>query len=861
MQHVLPLSSLRTIFASMLWIGAIAICALAPRDAYGYGVFQTLQHTETGFDCLDEVYAVALSPDGRHLYSGGDEAIMVMERDAATGALTPIQSLKAKRDGFDIYFIDHLAMSPDGLNLYMGSSTFSALAVFARDPASGLLTHVQSLFESDPDIEGLNTLFDLELSPDGGHVYTLSPPEAEIGIFARSSGDGSLTTVDIVNDNGDVPELQFPITLAVSPDGSQLVVGDRLTGLVAFERAVADGRLTLQSELSTDNLGLSRPRDAAYSPDGGQLYVSGLDNNSLSPALIGLRRSVDNDLTRFQTLSGLQTSEGLVFEADGSHLYLVDGGPITALSRSPQGQLTVIQQRDLTVGEAKGLAKNSRGVLDDQGRHLYLAGLEFISIFERQNDGRVTLLDRIFDGEGGTVDGLLDIVAQHATRDGRDLYAIGGENQVLTQFRRAENGRLQRGQIISLRDLSPSSDFERIVATPSDSHLLVMPTSSPALIFRRGDEGQLEFLNQHDFLNVFPSQLVFDPSGRVLFVGSGSDLEIVDFDPDSGAISTTFNSITGSFEMLAMDPEGRFLFGGLSQRSSGENSVLTTYRWDPDERRLTEVARRTAATFGERFTKLLITPDGRHLIATGRDSIEAGLTVLEVQQADGSLTTVQTFSPQEGHSGFEDPWLGAISPSGTRLVAIGDFSGSGVTSTLFARDPSTGLLEILEQRVPGDSSGPSSIESYGKLAWSPDGRQFYMASTISDSLYAFDERLEGAGCLPGPQALCLGNEGRFRVEVQWTDFVGWQGVGTKVVEAGDSGLFWFFDAANWEMLVKVVDGCGFNGHHWVFAAATTNVAYTLTVTDTLRGVEAIYQNSLGTSADAITDTEALDSCP
>ena len=109
--------------------------------------------------------------------------------------------------------------------------------------------------------------------------------------------------------------------------------------------------------------------------------------------------------------------------------------------------------------------------------------------------------------------------------------------------------------------------------------------------------------------------------------------------------------------------------------------------------------------------------------------------------------------------------------------------------------------------------------------------------------------------------LCLGNAGRFRVEVQWTDFVGQQGIGTKVVESGDSGLFWFFDDANWEMLVKVVDGCGFNGHHWVFAAATTNVEYTLTVTDTLRGVEAVYQNPLGVSSAAITDTEALDSCP
>ncbi len=115
-------------------------------------------------------------------------------------------------------------------------------------------------------------------------------------------------------------------------------------------------------------------------------------------------------------------------------------------------------------------------------------------------------------------------------------------------------------------------------------------------------------------------------------------------------------------------------------------------------------------------------------------------------------------------------------------------------------------------------------------------------------------------CTPGPTVLCL-DRGRFQVTVTWQDFQQQTGLG-EVVPAGadDSGLFWFFDSDNWEMLVKIIDGCALNQRFWVFAAATTNVAYTLSVADTVTGTTRSYQNLLGTSAPAITDTSAFATC-
>lgn len=135
------------------------------------------------------------------------------------------------------------------------------------------------------------------------------------------------------------------------------------------------------------------------------------------------------------------------------------------------------------------------------------------------------------------------------------------------------------------------------------------------------------------------------------------------------------------------------------------------------------------------------------------------------------------------------------------------------------------------------------------------------AGTAPKRTYAFPTYTSKQGnCTADSDTMCL-NQERFRVEVDWADFQGNTGTG-QVVPFGtdDSGLFWFFNADNWEMLVKVLDGCDVNGKFWVFAAATTNVEYNLKVTDTLTGATKRYDNPLGESSPAITDTGAFTTC-
>lgn len=120
---------------------------------------------------------------------------------------------------------------------------------------------------------------------------------------------------------------------------------------------------------------------------------------------------------------------------------------------------------------------------------------------------------------------------------------------------------------------------------------------------------------------------------------------------------------------------------------------------------------------------------------------------------------------------------------------------------------------------------------------------------------------QGGPCMPSDTTLCL-HDGRFAVSVVWRDFAGQSGPGRVTpARSRESGLFYFFSPDNWELQVKVLDGCALNGRFWVYAAASTDVGYTLRIEDLERGTAAVYENPLGTVAVTVTDIDALESCP
>ena len=241
----------------------------------------------------------------------------------------------------------------------------------------------------------------------------------------------------------------------------------------------------------------------------------------------------------------------------------------------------------------------------------------------------------------------------------------------------------------------------------------------------------------------------------------------------------------------------------------------------------------------------------------------------EVQQNPGSLA----FS-QDAYQASEDDDSAEISVERTGgsdnavTVQVSTADGSAIAgqdytavdSTLSWADgdaaPKTFSVPILEDIL-------SEANETINLSLSTPTGGATLGTPSSSTLTLVDDDTDFGPCVEGPETLCLGEDGRFKVEIFWRDQNDNSGPGQAVtIGRRDSGLFYFFNENNIEMLVKVLNACALQFEsYFVFFAATTNVEFTLTVTDTEADVLKQYFNPLGMAADPIQDTRAFETCP
>src|SRR2546428_356873 len=148
-------------------------------------------HPTHAADGLAGINAVAVSPDGMNVYAtgGADNALATFMRDATTGTLTFLGAEPGLNGP------QAIAISPDGAYLYVASG--NAVVVFARDPASGMLTAVQIVDDNTDGADGLGGAAALALSPDGGHLYAAGKLDDAVAVFSRDSASGALAFVEV----------------------------------------------------------------------------------------------------------------------------------------------------------------------------------------------------------------------------------------------------------------------------------------------------------------------------------------------------------------------------------------------------------------------------------------------------------------------------------------------------------------------------------------------------------------------------------------------------------------------------------------------------------------------------------------
>lgn len=431
-----------------LSIGIAALIAAAPAGADTGALTPQgcIKATGTVATCAGEnlglagAHAVAVSPDGKSVYATGldNDAVSIFGRDTATGALTP-QGCISDADNFPASGCADfeegmaepfgIAVSPDGLDVYVASLNDHAVAHLERDPMTGQLSGGGCIGDTGDFAGcgvatqgGLLRARNLVVAPDGAGVYVASgdvnngaivrltrnpttgnvSPGACVMITGATAGCG--TTQDSLDDVYDI---------AISADGTSVHAVSRNSGAVFSFSTPSFG--SLGCFYDTDNAaiagctaaqGLAGARGVAVSPDGKSTYVASGANS----ALVRFDRCVSGVLTPAGCIGDVGTTacpvteQGLGFgvdvavSPDNASVYSVgqDGGSLVRFDRdTATGALTgrgCISQLPDTTGcaaSAEGLFEPRSVVVSPGSNSVYVVsfGRQAITRFDRDTGG------------------------------------------------------------------------------------------------------------------------------------------------------------------------------------------------------------------------------------------------------------------------------------------------------------------------------------------------------------------------------------------------------------------------------------------------------------------------------------------
>jgi 6-phosphogluconolactonase (cycloisomerase 2 family) len=432
----------------------------------------------------------------------------LMQEPGTAGCVSAGESGETCLNGNGLLGAGSVAVSPDGQYVYVASFDSSAVTTFVRNTTTGGLSQLSGVagcVAANGDGvtcgqgRGLNGATWIAISPDGQHLYVASRDSNAVAVFARNPTTGVLTQLSglagCIAETGDGVTCSVGValmgsrTVVVSPDGTSVYLGARDSNAVAvFARNPTTGALTQLSGLAgcvsatsldgscTVGLGLLGARGVAVSPDNKYVYVASQDSNAVA---VFARDTTTGALTQLSGLAGCIAENGaggcasgrglmnpvhVEVSSDGRHVYVAsrDSNAVTIFARNvTTGALTQLP------GLAGCIAENGDGVtcavgaglreavfltLSLDGTNLYVASQvsNAVAVFSRNRaTGELTQLsgvagcisengsDNGIAGQCTNGHGLLGALAVAVSPDGRNAYAASYLSHALTIFTRA----------------------------------------------------------------------------------------------------------------------------------------------------------------------------------------------------------------------------------------------------------------------------------------------------------------------------------------------------------------------------------------------------------------------------------------
>jgi cysteine-rich repeat protein len=279
---------------------------------------------------LKGVNEIAVSPDGANVYTASghpsENSLGVFTRNTTTGELTFLEIQEDGVGGVDgLDRVSGVTVSADGNCVYATSVQDDAVAAFNRSLVTGALTFVET--------ETVNSAQAVIASPDNLHVYVVGQTLGNAGAVDVFSRTGCALT--FVEEEGGELEKQ-PETLAITPDGAHVYVGDTFSGgldtqgaVNVFSRNAGTGQLTFVEREYNGNNGvrhLSRVSGVAVSSDGNTVYAASPGDSAI---VVFSRNAGTGDITFVEVqrdggaVDGLKGASAVVVSPDNAYVYAV----------------------------------------------------------------------------------------------------------------------------------------------------------------------------------------------------------------------------------------------------------------------------------------------------------------------------------------------------------------------------------------------------------------------------------------------------------------------------------------------------------------------------------------------------------
>jgi len=530
-----------------------------------------------------EVNAVAFSPDGRHIISGGGQGIDSKDAtlklwDMATGELIRTFSGHTKE-------INAVAFSPDG-QYAISASSDDTVKLWEISTGKEIRTF--------PEVNGECVAF----SPDG--QYVLAPRYRELKLFEVSSG--RQVKVFKKKHSGIVYSVDF------SPDGKFAVSADSDGILKLWE--VATGR-----ELRSFHGHSASVNSVVFAPDG-QYVLSGSSDNTLKLWEV----ATGNKLA---TYSGKKIAiSAVAFSPDGRYvlsdfgrdlsLWDVVAGKqhqsfkghndgVNQVAFSPDGQYALSG-----AGDFNGIADNTLKLWEiPSGRQL--------RSFEGHTNG-VTCLAFSPDGQNILSGSFDDTLKLWKVATGQEIWTISGKpygSSFNVAF--SKDGRLALATQQDLRDaFDPKSNLKlynvktgreisslllegtgEIAFSPDRKYVLTYMFNLLTVTWQKRIRKVRTYSERHPG---YVSSLAFSPDARY-FLSGGHDYKLMLWEVASGNRLMTFAGHSGHATAVAFSPDNRYALSGSRDG--------TLRLWNPDTGK--EIVQMIAFKDGE---WIVTTPDG-----------------------------------------------------------------------------------------------------------------------------------------------------------------------------------------------------------------------------------------------------------